>query len=98
MFGESYSDLIRFIDHYLPKEVEGAIAITVVNRIMKRVPAGEPVIWSVEVACDDRMDRGEEKRKELYDKIISLIRLYGENCGDVIMSRVYIDKERYLSL
>ena len=44
------------------------------------------------------MDRGEEKRTELRDKLVALIRLYGENCGDVIMKRVYINKERYLSL
>lgn len=98
MFGKTHSDVIRFINHYLPGEVEGVISVTVVSKIMKRVPPNQPAIWSVEVACDDKMDRGEEKRTELRDKLVALIRLYGENCGDVIMKRVYINKERYLSL
>jgi hypothetical protein len=98
MFGETHSDVIKFVNHYLPGEVEDAISVTVVSKIMKRVPPNQPAIWSVEVACDDKMDRGEEKRTELRDKLVALIRLYGENCGDVIMKRVYINKERYLSL
>ena len=98
MFGESYSDLIRFINHYLPKEVEGVITATVIRKILTKTGPDGMVRWSVEVACDDRMDRGGEKRKELQDTVSSLIRFYGENCDDVIINRVYIDKERYLSL
>ena len=71
MFGETHSDVIKFVNHYLPGEVEGTISVTVVSKIMKRVPPNQPAIWSVEVACDDKWIEG---KKNVQNYVINLLR------------------------
>ena len=93
----THSELISFLNKYLPKEIEGVICVTTMRKktitswVHSNGSGDVSVRWEVELVCEQNsIDEG--TRLELMFAADKYIRLFGEWCDNITIDLTYIVK------
>lgn len=98
---ETNSDLLKFLNRYIPEEIDSVVAVTVISShsqplydIGRHFPRFDKY-WDVEVVCKPgQID--ECTQFKILDTLPKFIKLFGEQCNSVNTKIRYVSDSIYI--